>query len=464
MVSRPFSKKQRTPDASGSAPERGTSDGAGSDTDGPMIRTMPVAMPASVAQSLASTPLAPAERDAVERALGSLRSEFRALVGSLPVEGQTASGMARLLGIERTTCQRVVSAITSSDAGLALVSQLPGSRGLRMLIDATSSLPEGTAPDASVLSGCRAAVSAYDELIRRLAGSQTRLIKRVERTLPGEAGGDGGPGHDEQARATLFDAAEQLTGRSSDLWLAMHLFSPDPTHPDLVLDTRAHGLVGHRAAPDAVPLTIHIFGDDLRDEDSPEPRAGRFRPLRRGQRDGVLTEFSTEPVPIVRSKAPGEAVVQTIETSGGARSEPIDLIFGLAGAIDHPAKREHRVEEIWALVNFPVRRLLFDVFLHRDLARACIPALDNHLWRPDFASQTGERWQTRFSRSPQLTVLPAGLGHARTDAYTRYAELARTLFEARGADPADYVGYRCDVTYPVWRTGYRLSLDFGESG
>ena len=421
---------------------------------------MPVAMPASIAQSASLTPLDETEREAVTRAVSTLRSELRALVGSLPVEGQTASGMARLLGVERTTCQRVVSAITPPDAGLELVSQLPGTRGLRMLVDAA----EAAGPDGATLASTRSAIRAYDELIRRLAGSQTKLIKRVERTLPGEVGSDGVTGRDEQARAMLFESAEQLTGRSSELWLAVHLFTPDREHPGLVLDTRAHGLVGHRAAADAVPLTFHIFGDDLGEDDDHEPRAGHFRPLIAGQRDALLPDFSTDPPPIVRAKSPGEAVVQTIEPSPGtARSSPIDLVFGLDGAITHPATREHRVEEIWALVNFPVRRLLFDVFLHRDLARACIPALDNHLWRPDFASQVGERWQTRFWRSPQLTVLPAGLEHARTDAYKRYAELVRTLFEARGANPADYVGYRCDVAYPIWRTGYRLSLDFGET-
>ncbi len=56
-----------------------------------------------------------------------------------------------------------------------------------------------------------------------------------------------------------------------------------------------------------------------------------------------------------------------------------------------PAHVPSGLEEVWALVNFPVRWLLLDVILHRDVARGCIPGLNVHLWRPDFASTVGER-------------------------------------------------------------------------
>lgn len=423
----------------------------------PQIRTMRPTMPALAAKTKASQPLSPEEQRKLEAALATLRSELRAVVGSLPAEGQTASGMARLLGVERSTCQRVVSAVSASQPAVELAAQLPGTRGLTNLLDAAAGLD--SPPEQAVLKAARQAVRGYDALIRGLAGSQSRLIGRIRISGAAAAPGQVAAASMDDASRALFDAASLITGRSSDLWLAVHVFTPDAARPGLILDTRAHGLLGHRAADDAVPLTMHIFGDDSTRGDAPGP--DRFLPLRSGRNDALLKEFSTDPAPIVRSRSPGEAVVQTVEDSPG-RAGPIDLVFGLEGAITHPATREHRVEEVWALVNFPVRRLLFDVYLHRELARGCIPALDHHLWRPDFASQVGERWQTRFAKQPTLTMLQGGIDEGACDAYPRYSELVAHLFAARNENPAAYVGYRCEVAYPVWRTGYRLSLDFGE--
>jgi hypothetical protein len=426
---------------------------------------MPVPVPAPLAQTRRTVgPLSAAERETLLRALADLKRELRVLVGALPVPAQTASGMARLLGVERTTCQRVVAAISTTETTPDLVAQLPGVRGLATLIDAAAPrLPDALGPAAarSTLEAVRSAVAGFDETVRRLGGSQSRLIRRTRATGPHAASSRDAVAIDD-ARAELFKAAELVTGRSSDLWIAAHVFAPCPGRADLLRHTRAHGLVGHRAAPDAVPLTVHVFGDDLDAGDANAPEANRFRPLRRGRADALLPEFSTDPAPLVRCKAPGEHIVQTIDADAAAADAAVDLLFGLDGAISHPARRDQTFEEVWALVNFPVRRMVFDVYLHRDLARACLPALDHHLWRPDFASQVGERWQTRFARPPRLEVLPPGDDGPHTDAWPRHVELVGTLFDHVGGRATDFVGYRCDIPFPVWRTGYRITLDFGE--
>lgn len=425
---------------------------------------MPAAMSASLTATRGSLPLRPEDTQELDRSLKAIRTELLAFLAAMPVAAQNASGLSRLLGVERTTCQRTVSAITAPYPGLSLAAQLPGTRGIRLLVEAA--IAQGISIDPESTKRLDRALTAYDEATRRLAGSRSRLLKRIDRSLVASAT----PGSSRSAEAelahreALFDAAAALTGRSSDVWLAAHIYTPVPGHPEVIAQTRAHGLIGHRAEAHAVPLTFHIFGeasDDARND------LTTFRALRQSRTEGVpselLTEFSTDPVPVVHSAHPDEFIVQTIEPSPDQpEAMPIDLIFALTGGVSHPSTRPVNTEEVWALINFPVRRLLLDVFMHKDIARQCVPGLDVHLWRPDFAQHVGERWQTRFQSPPSLQLLTPGLDRAQTSAWSRYTELLRTLFTSKGLDPRDYVGFRCDTSYPIWRTGYCIAFDFGE--
>jgi hypothetical protein len=309
-----------------------------------------------------------------------------------------------------------------------------------------------------------AAADAYENVSRKVAGSRRRLLSRIEASSSPSATAGGADA--ERLRAQLFEAAAGLAGRFSQTWLAAHIYEP-AADPAQLIQTRAHGLIGHVAREDAVPLTFHVFTSPAGPGAPPDVEIGRLSPLIASADESappeVLRQFSTQPLPVVRSRQPDEFLVQTVDAHPDATSRPFELVFGMVGAMAHPSAAPPFVEELWALINFPVRWLLLDVFLRRDLARTCLPGLDVHLWRPDFASQVGERWQTRFSTAPKLQVLGADLDQP-SPAYARQPELLRYLFAQRQQDPRDFVGYRCEVAYPMWRTGYRITFDFAEAG
>lgn len=411
-------------------------------------------------------PLEPAQQAALEDALRALHRDLRGLLAALPVEAQTASGLARSLQIERTTCQRAVSAANQPFAGAALVGQLPGVAGLRALADAVAQRWTGIPEALEATRSLRAGIDAYAAVLHRVAGSRARLLTRLGATEAHSVP----PAASQGALARqLFEAASALTGRRSQTWLAVHIFEPGG-RADRLFQTRAYGLIGHTARRDAVPLTFHVFATPPADAESADDAAelGRFHALLpETSGDGVppevLRAFSSDPPPVVRTRQPNEFLVQAVEPSADL-SRPSDLVFGLRGLMAHPGSAPPFMEEVWAMINFPARWLLLDVFLHREVARRCIPGLDVHLWRPDFASTAGERWQTRFATSPRLEALGPGLHQVDSAAYDRQPELLRYLFEIRGLDPAEYVGYRCQCAYPMWRTGYRMTFDFGEPG
>ena len=405
----------------------------------------------------------------VDRALRRLHEHVRGLIDVLPGEARSATGLARHLDVDRTTCQRLVYIASRPYTGLYILERLPGTRALRQLVDAARRVTDPSAAlTIAAVAEFEAAVERLDQVISATASSQSALLRRLaatSRPLPHTPHIH----HDSHTAAPqqLHHAAAEITGRHSDLWTAIYAYFPvqdDPNHLDV---GRVHGLIGHHARPGAVPLTFHNFSS--RDDDD-TTHTDNFRPLHTTDDDHttpdpatpsmVIPSFSSNPPPIVRAKQPGEYLVQSIDQSPHRGAKPVDLMLGTRNRMPHPALQPPRIEEVWAMINFPARRLLFDVYLHRDLARTCIPALDIHLWRPDFAAHIGDRWQTRLDSPATLQILGQGLKNAHSPHYTRHAELTQHLFQHLDADPDRFVGYRCCVEYPLWRTGYCMSFDF----
>lgn len=439
------------------------------DTKQPLIRTMPVRMSALSASSNV-TPLSDDEIRLADRAARRIYEHVRSFVESLPADARNASGMSRFLDVDRTTCQRLVFTASRPYCGLSLVDRLPGVRGLRQLIGAARS--NGGTIDDDAIHALEIAVDRFDEVLRTLGGSQSAVIRRIAATTQAAPAETQQLQSDEPgaARERLFQAAAELTGRYSETWIAVYVYSPETKRDDGMIGVaRAHGLVGHHARPDAVPLTFHNFISRKKSWTPPiDPSSQEFRNLQDERTignspDAILREFCTDPLPVVSSRQPGEYLVQAIDTDPSVHNQPVDFMLATRNAMPHPASQHPRIEEVWAMINFPVRQMVFDVYMHRDLARQCIPSLDAHLWRPDFAAQVGDRWQTRFADSPRLELLGQGLSNSATAAYNRQTELTEFLFNGLQLDPNRFVAYRCAVRYPLWRTGYCMSFDFNTS-
>lgn len=395
---------------------------------------------------------------AVDRTTRRLHEAIRSFLNACPEEAQNASGLARFLGIDRTTCQRAVFATGSHYDGPQIIERLPGVRGLRAMIGAARS-KDTINPDP--VQRLESAVEQFAQLIDRLGGSVAELLRRIEST-PQLAEGTG---ERLGARERLFQASAELTGRCSECWVAVYAYHPHRDDPDVLHIDRVNGLSGHVARPDAVPLTFHSFTTARRKDETPATPHGQFSALvpeaDPASPATVLREFSSSPLPVVSARQPNEFMVQAIDADPDTIGQPVDLMFGTRGTIEHPATQKPPIEEAWALVNFPTRSLIFDIYLHRDLARGCIPSLDAHLWRPDFAQHVGDRWQTRFSEAPKLQLLGSGLANAASPHYARHADLTAYLFDQIDQSASQFIGYRCEVVYPMWRTGYCVGLDFG---
>lgn len=415
-----------------------------------MVRVVPgLTLPNPTAKPLTGEEIAAAQRVAAR-----LHADLGRLVAKLPPAAQGGSGMARTLNIVRNTCQRVAHALQDADPSLETLVKLPGVKGLEQMLDAMRSLGlPGKDIDLAAVG-----VGQFDRFIREHAGSHAKLIARIE------APGSGAPGvglGSEPMRRALFEAATGVTGRNAEASVSLYAFRPDPADPEVLQRATVTGLYRTVVMPGGMPIVI-AAGDTLHWAD-PERRTLLLQDetaAAGNTPDALLPEFTTTPLPTVSSRGRSGNLIQVIDPADLDSPETLD-VFTLARAnhpMHDPSTGELTLDEVWSLANCASQRLVFDVFLHRDLERRVRPHIDAQLWYPNLSSPGGDRWVTRFPDTPRLQLLGEGLAHARSEAWPGHADLCRVLFQRVGWDPGAFVGFRCEVAYPIWRAGYCMSF------
>lgn len=441
---------------------------------------------ADLARAVAAMPVAPrdeaplgaSERLAAERLAGRVHAELHAVLRSLPPEARTASGLARLLGLERTVCQRMVAALQPAEPGPDLLTRLPGVRSLRSIL--TGCARRGAEPER--VRSAEAAVAVLTEFFDRAGGSQAVFARRLLMT-PAEIPAEPAPRRSKAAPAspattehdrvadTLNDAARTIVGRWSRVQLQTAIYRPDPARPGMMQAARIRGFLDHQSRPGALPLVMlnrrqaaQGRPDTGQAFEAIEPQDSESEPSFAAMR------FCRGPASRLSSRRVPGGMVQILDTpeddtpSGAAPAptDPYDFVTAdhSVSSVPLPTVEEPAMHEVWTSIDYPAEHLLFDVWQHRDLARACIPTLSNHLFRLNVMESVGERWYTRLASSPRLGLLGPGLDQAATPLWDRHHEALAWMFDRLGWDPADYVGYRCEIARPLWRTGYLLSFDF----
>jgi hypothetical protein len=414
-------------------------------------------------------PLRSEERTQADEVARRLRLELRGLVDLLPESERGASAMARALEVDRNTCQRIVAATGRSEPNAVMLVQLPGIVGLRQFMDAMGRrFPAGEA--AAAIAGVGAAVDKFEKLIDQLAGSQRKLRERLEidRLADGLDSVSPGPSDSLSARRSLFRSAADIVGRWSDTRLSTRIIRPVPEDPIHTENIRMTGHIGHLARAVSVPLEVYSSAPEaLVENDGSAGPAFRSLDARQGVGDTpgfLMRKFCSQPLPRVTSRAAGARMIHAIDEMGtSGQTSDIFVADRRAGRDKHPATQHPAIGEVSTIMNYPARRFVMDVYLHRDIARRCIPSLEVHLSPLPTGSMIMSRWSTKIPGGPRLEVLGPGLEQSATDAYSRNPEVMRELFGSMGWDPAEFVGYRCDIAYPIWRAAYCMLFDFSGS-
>ncbi|HLO39664.1 MAG TPA: hypothetical protein VK176_01475, partial [Phycisphaerales bacterium] len=254
-----------------------------------------------------------------------------------------------------------------------------------------------------------------------------------------------------ELRRRLFEAAADALGRVMDTRTVVMLTRPKPGDPTKVEIYGAHGVIGYRARPDAMPM---VLGKSL------EPAIagpGAAPTLLSGEKP--LMGFCTQPLALVTSRQRGSEVHAVIEPR--SPDEAVDVVLrSNAPDDDENSKHFGTLQETRFNIRVPARAAVFDMYLERSLAQNCVPSLDFYLWPREGKSPRPANWYDALPGAPLLAVLGPGIRHSASECYARQQELTASVFESVGWNPEQYVGYRCQVAYPHWAACYAMNFDY----
>ena len=400
-------------------------------------------------------PLGPDELKRATLTGDRLRGCLLDLISRSPSSRGSALSMARETNLDRNVTQKVFAATAPGIEGVAVLMRAPGPGALRAFVAAAS------AGESALGTEALAAIDQFEVLIRDLGGSQSRLNQRL---LYREAEtGDGEEDRELRVRERLFNDTSELMGMRCEVLPFIGMARPVPSNPGQIEGVAGFGLMGMAWKGGPLPIKSQAMVlDSTKNELSASVEVD---PLYQGlaDREGLVAQFSTEPLPQVSRQHIRGLEVVTIDPASD-RGGRVDLAFAHRWGNDsNPMMRETVDERFWSQfvsIRRPTRRLVFDVYLHRTLARACVPYVGAYRWAPGVATDPLRAWNERLPGRIQLELLGPGLSLASSPAWSKHEAFARYLFERSAWSAEEFIGYRIDVMYPIWNAGYYVTFDF----
>lgn len=376
----------------------------------------------------------------------------------LPARPRSALALSRTVAIDRNHCQKVFAALAPGLTPSEVVCRVPGIEGLTTFVNAVSKAAGRSQPDPSTL----AAVRAFEKLIQTFGGSQHWLTRRLK------AGSDDRFASAEELRSEakavesrrrLFHDAADVLGLMVDVLPQIALVRPVPDRPDRTEGAVAYGLIGLKW--DAQPLPVASYSASLAGASDEFIDEVRRTPITKSlaEFNGLLPEFSTQPLPTLSPRESAGMTVLTIDPQPS--DQKVDLTFAQRWGVDkHPRLYDDAVWSQYVGIKRPTRRVIFDVYMHRSLAMSCVPTVGAYRWAPGISSNPLHYWHERLPAEATLELLGPGLAKPESAFWSKHGALTRHLFAALGWDAAEFIGHRCEMAYPLWNSSLYMTFDF----
>lgn len=386
--------------------------------------------------------------------LGRLQEAFSSLLGDAPGPTGKCTDIERTFGIDAKLSWQLFRMVTATNP-LAVGTNVPARVSVQRLLK--SALRRGVG--AEVIDQVTAAYDEYERFTAEYAENREALEVMISAHVP-----ESREKNELASKQTVFKAMSQIRGVVMDTTIQTFFMSPaaDGQTVEIVALEGFFGL--HRVKPES------RVGFSSASLDHPEARPLTLSGGSSNNPTGtLLTEFCTSPLPRIEFE----------EIEGTLHHLIVGQDVGLRGAVDlvsawrvpSPGRRFHRPGEAaktgpLCIIDTPMKRLVCDAFVHKDLYLPDAPelriyqlGLNGHLRAFADPSREGDRLDMRES----IRSLGYGLSGARLTHMTRYVDMLEHVYRTTGWSAAQFRGYRLDVAYPVHGSQYHIGFKLPEA-
>lgn len=394
----------------------------------------------------------PSFEQAAAQVLGNLQRMVAELFKAGSVEVRKAGDLERGFGLDRKLSWQVHRVATAENP-LAAGASVPTRASMQRLLKAV----EKRKAPAAALERVSTAFDRFEQFVSEYAGDRETLDAMLSVYLP-----EAREKQELAGKEASFRGMSQIKGVAIETTVDTYMMHPtaDGKRVDGVLLAAVMGLL--RVHPDAhfnmslgVPGRQPVLTLDGREGRHPN--------------DSLLPEFCSSPTPdFERSEKIGSVYFWIPGTDMGLRSAidivKADYVAGVKSAYREPDGRT--MSQVAIRMESPAKRLVKDVFVHRDLFPGSKPQLAIHetLMRSVVTTfDDPAREQDRLRMQETIVPLPGGLPHAQISHIPRYVEMLEYVCRKRGWDAGAFRGYRLDVQYPVYGAQYSMGFELPES-
>ena len=375
----------------------------------------------------------PPETATMVRLSDELTASLRAVIGSSPFHGLGPIEVARILGVDKTSTSRLMSALRADDS-LTALSLLPGVVPMRRILAAARQHGAG----ARAVQAAEQKLRAFDHELQRAFGTRTRLDALIADALP-----EARRRNEDVARQAVYRGMALIKGISVDLESFTWVIHPSRRNPKRVDILFLGAFVGvHRLRPTA-RFRVGASYSRGRPEAGPKLLRQFCRPSNLSiatsqEKDFTFYEFSTGSV---RRDAAADVFLTEFLPDAAARSEPGRKgVWAVGDVLAYPIKRLELAlivrEDVWQGADFSLR--VYDTAM-----RGVV-----HLPDP-------ERDVDRLSVEAAVVRSPADVESLRASPVPQFTEILghlmarlRWKLEDRSGRPA-FRKFSCEIAYPI---------------
>lgn len=386
--------------------------------------------------------------------LGSeLRTTLASVLAEVPEGVQGPQRLGAALGLDKVFAHRLLKALRAEDP-LAVLQHAPGPDPLRRFLRAA----RRRGVEQERVSRALAAVDRFHAVLREEVGDRSRLDALLSSWLP-QARGE----FELRRKQAVFKAQSQLHGVSAATNLSTALLHPaaEGGRIDVVWLVGLFGL--QRLRPGArTKLATRRF---VTEGGGRRPTTLTGEPVE-GIEGLRLDRFCASPPAELEVRRAGEVVHYLLGGEGFGRKAQNDLVIAEVNRAEMPSTpAPGRRPYVSAGISTPVRRLVFDVLVHRDLYAGATPELATYDTAFDGMVDVNDptREIDRLDVRDTLEVLGHGVERLPVPDVPRHAELLAHVLASLGWDAGELRAIRTRIDYPLYGSQVSLSFAFPDA-